>query len=98
MSVRNSNGRTERIERVGKLRIVRRNEAPLILFDIVHLTRHVVVTTDHINFILNEERFVAYSQLVHVVKRFPVFAVHIEQVHFSISVRVLSTDEKDFTW
>ena len=37
----------------------------------------------------------AHSQLVHMVQWLPVLSIHVEEVHLSISVGVLSTDQED---
>ena len=38
------------------------------------------------------------AELVHRVERAPSLALHVEEVHFAISVGVLSTDQNDLSW
>mmetsp|Transcript_13690 Transcript_13690/g.23336 ORF Transcript_13690/g.23336 Transcript_13690/m.23336 type:complete len:208 (-) Transcript_13690:1348-1971(-) len=95
-SLRDGDGRAEGVEGVGEQRVVGGDEAPLVLLDVVDLAGHVVVAADHVDLVLQEEGLVAHAQLVHVVHRLPVLAVHVEQVHLPVPVRVLASDEQDF--
>jgi hypothetical protein len=46
---------------------------------------------------LDEEGFVADPQLIHVMQWLPVLCVQVEQVHLTVSVRVLTANEQYFT-
>ena len=46
---------------------------------------------------MDEEGFVADPQLIHVMQWLPVLCVQVEQVHLTVSVRVLTANEQDFT-
>lgn len=65
LAVRDGNGGRERVQRVAEQGVVARDETPLVLADVVDFARHVVVTTDHIYFVLEEEGLVADAELVH---------------------------------
>ena len=98
LAISNSNGRRERVKRVTEERVVAADEAPLVLTDVVDFARHVVVATDHIYFVLEEERLVADAKLVHRVQTTPSLALHIEQMHFAVSICVLAADKDDLSW
>ena len=70
-SIRDSNGRTEGVERVGQKKVIRRDKTPFVFFDVIDFAAHVVVTSDHINLVLNKEGLVADTQLVHMMQGFP---------------------------
>ena len=67
LAVRDGDCRREGVERVAEEGVVAGDEAPLVLTDIVDLARHVIVTTDHIDFVLEEEGLMADTELVHRV-------------------------------
>ena len=95
---RDGNGRGEGVEGVAEERVVGRDEAPLVLTNVVHLARHVVVAANHVDFVLEEEGLVTDAQLVHGVKRAPRFALHVEQVHLAVSIRVFAANQDDLCW
>ena len=92
----NGNCRGERIKRVTKERVIWGDKAPFVLADVVYFTRHIIVTANDVYLVLEEEGLVGHSKLVHRVKRSPSLALHIEQVHFSISIGVFAADKDDF--
>ena len=75
--------------------VVARNKAPLVFADVVHFTTHVIVATDYIDLVLEQKTLVGYSKLVHGVKILPRFGSSIEEMNFSISVRVLTSNQDD---
>ena len=70
--------------------IVRRDKTPLVLADVVHLAAHVVITSDNVDLVLIEEALVRDAQLVHAVQTLPALRVHVEKMHFTVSVGVLA--------
>lgn len=96
-SLGDGDGRRERIQWVAKQRVIAGNETPLVFSNVVDLTRHVVVASYYVDFVLEEEALVRNAQLIHWVQWLPGFTVHIEQVHFSISVRVLTSNQDNFS-
>lgn len=93
LTPRDRDGGGEGVERVAEEGVVRRNEAPLVLSDVVDFARHVVVAADHVDFVLEEEGLVRDAKLVHRVERPPGFRLHVEQVHFTIAIGVLASDQ-----
>ena len=68
LSTGHGNGRTERVKTVAEKRIVRRNEAPFVLADVVDFTGHIIVSSNNIDLALEEEALVADAQLIHRVQ------------------------------
>ena len=95
---RDGNCTGETVERVAKERVIRGDEAPLVLPDVVDFAGHVVVTANNVYFVLEEERLVADAQLVHGVQAAPRLALHIEQMHLAVPICVLAADENDLRW
>jgi len=93
ISIRYSNSWAEWIQWISQQWIVARDETPLVLFDVIDFTGHIIITTDNEYFILNEERFVTYPQLVHMMQRLPVLCIHIKQMYFSVTIGILTTDQ-----
>ena len=60
-----SNRAGEGVQGISKQRVVRRDEAPLVLPNVIHFARHIIIAADDIYFVLEEEGFVADAQLVH---------------------------------
>ena len=58
--------------------VIRRNKTPFILMDVIHFATHVIVTSDHINLVLEQKALVRDSQLIHRVKVFPSFCASVE--------------------
>lgn len=98
LAPRDRNGRGEGVERVAKERVVGGNEAPLVLSDVVYFARHVVVASDHVDFVLEEEGLVRDAQLVHRVQRPPCLRLNVEQMYFSVTIGVLASDQNDVSW
>ena len=88
--------RGEGVKGVSEERVIAGDEGPLVLADVVHFATHVVVAANNVNLILEEEGLVRDSELVHRVQRLPSLAVHVEKMHFAISVRVFSANQNDF--
>ena len=97
VSLLDGHRRAERVQAIRKKSVVARDEGPLVLLDVVHLATHVVVAANHVDFTLKEERLVRNAQLVHRLQLLPGLGHRVEQVHFTVSVRVLSADEDDLS-
>ena len=86
---------TERVQTIREQLVVAGDEAPLVLADVVHLARHVVVASDHVDLPLQAETLVRDSQLVHGLELLPRLGHCVEQVHFSVAVRVLPANQNN---
>jgi len=89
-SILNGNRRGEGIQRVAQKSTIRANETPLVLPDVIDLAAHIVVAPNHIDLVLKVKRLMGHPQLVHAVQLFPCLRLDIEQVDFSIPVRVFA--------
>ena len=98
LSIWDSNGTWETVKWVAQKRVIGGDETPLVLSDVVDFTGHVVVAAYHVYFVLEEERLVTDTKLVHRVQAAPSLTLHIEQMHFTIPVCVLAADKNDFSW
>ena len=76
--------------------VVGGNETPFVLAYVVNFTTHVIITSDYIDFVLEQETLVRHSQLIHRVKVLPGFGRSVEKMDFSISISVLTANEDDF--
>ena len=64
---RDGDGGRETVQRVAEEGVVRRNEAPLVLTDVINFAGHVVVAPNDVYFVLEEEGLVRDTELVHGV-------------------------------
>ena len=84
--------RGEGVQAVGERGVVAANEAPLVLLNVVNFTRHIVITSYDVDFVLDEKGFVADTKLVHLVEGFPALGGDVKEVDFAVSVCVFATD------
>ena len=96
VSLLDGHRRAERVQAIRKKSVVARDEGPLVLLDVVNLATHVVVAANHVDFALKEERLVRNAQLVHRLQLLPGLGHRVEQVHFTVSVRVFATNQQNF--
>jgi len=71
--------------------VVRGNETPFVFADVIDFTTHVVITSYNINFVLEKETLVRDAKLIHGVQVLPGLGCCVEQMDFTISVRILSS-------
>ena len=57
----------------------------------------LVVTSDYVDFVLDEVGLVGYASLVHLLKGLPGLRVHVEQLDIAFTVGILTAYDYNFT-